>query len=631
MTVSKLFIFIHVTFLASSSVLAINEYAGGECNGTVSGTISGTLVYKDGEVVRVESNRRDPVSSAIIAQFNFSNLAATLIDQERYAGENGIIVEDDGHNILLFPGGAFGQNVVYLFNYTSKSTSAISVYCQPVSLAYRSDDQRGDDVIVGHCRLNTTLMRVPYFVLGVRSGKWTDISPTGLYSNHLDTTDLTNTVILQYESEYDQLATKLYFADGNVLHEINLGNPGVDTYPLPDECQIRHLVPVGNSSFPVLRVTCYNGNSSGYSHHYFASSQSRFMDLIFHTDFVAYDSFNLDYLVTFANYKTLSIIRRDKTSQQFPLNITLDDPIQCENMVMGPNVHYLICLADNGLHPVIINITEPVTSEVIPVNFRIVQIRLLTRNTFYLLTAERELLFYVVNPAIVYLGRYGLRHGIDYVVTSATSNVTCSNVTSKINTTKSVLQLPVIIGMILFSITIVLLLLTPPLVTAIRSCVKKKYRPLSNDDQLLPNNEQPADNDDDENSHTSDGSSFTNVSVESDDSQPTCNTSAIAGPVTLDGSQNNERIIFIPQNNPIDQQETDIKSGIVVPTVNRIPYVIQSGASAEYCDNIARNYERDSNQPEQFIEKTPPIKAVQCKDTSKSELPPATERHFRKQ
>ena len=117
--------------------------------------------------------------------------------QEQYAGENGIIVEDDDHNILLFPGWPSGQNMVHLFNYTSKSTSAINVYCQPVSLAYRPDDQRGDDAIVRHCKLNTTIMRVPYFVLG----KWTDIPPTGLYSDHLDTTDLTNTVILQYESE----------------------------------------------------------------------------------------------------------------------------------------------------------------------------------------------------------------------------------------------------------------------------------------------------------------------------------------------------------------------------------------------------------------------------------------------
>ena len=419
--VSKLFIYI--TFLASSSVLSITDRAvtdieGGQCNGTV----SGTLVYGNGEVVKVESNGRDPVSSAVIAQFNFSNLA-TLTDQERYAGENGIIVQDDG---LLFPGGSSDQNVVHLFNFTSKSTSTINVYCQPVSLAYRPDDQR-KNVIVGHCKLNTTIMRVPYFVLGVHNGKWTDISPPGLYSDQLDTTNLTNSVILQYESEYDQFATKLYFADSSTLHEIDLGNSGVDTYPLPDGNRIHRIVPAGNSSFPVLRATFYNGNNSGYSHHYFASSLSRFTNLIFHTDNVAYDSFNLDYLVTFVNHKTLSIIRQDGTSQQFPLNITVDDPSQCENMIMGPNVHYLICLTDGGL-PVIINVIEPVTSQVIPVvNSRIVQIRLLTKDAFYLLTAERELLFYVVHPAVVCLGRYALRRGIDYVVTSATSNIICSN------------------------------------------------------------------------------------------------------------------------------------------------------------------------------------------------------------
>ena len=453
--VSKFFIFIYVTFWASSSVLSITDRAvtdieEEQCNRECNGTVTGILVSGDGEVVRVESNGRDPVSSAVIAQFNFSN-AATFTNQERYAGENGIIVEDDGHNILLFPGGSSGQNVVHLFNYSSKSTSAINVYCQPVGLAYRPDDQREDDVIVGHCKLNTTIMRVPYFRLGIRNGKWTDISPTGLYSNRLDTTDLTNAVILQYESEYDQFATKLYFADKSTLHEIDLGNPGVDTYPLPDGNRIHRLVPAGNSSFPVLRATFYNGNNSGYSHHYFASSLSRFTNLIFHTDFVAYDSFNLDYLVTFVNHKTLSIIRQDGTSQQFPLNITVDDPSQCENMIMGPNVHYLICLTDGGL-PVIINVIEPVTSEVIPVvNSRIVQIRLLTKDAFYLLTAERELLFYVVHPAVVCLGRYALRHGIDYVVTSATSNIICSNAVrpDDIRTTRNSLYLGIIIIIII--------------------------------------------------------------------------------------------------------------------------------------------------------------------------------------
>ena len=731
------------TFLVSCSVLSIGssnqEYT---CNGTV----SGTLVYGDGEVTRVDFNGRDPVSSTIIAQFRFSNLSnlATLTDQERYAGENGITVEDDGHNILLFPGGYSGQQVVHLFNYTSESTSAINVYCQPVSLAYRPDQR----LVVGHCTINTTIMRVPYFGLGVRNGKWMDISPTGLYSNQLDTINLTNAIILQYKNDYDAFATMLYFADSSTLHEIDLGNLGVDTYPLPNRNQIYRLVPAGNSPFPVLRVIFYNGNNSGYSHHYFSSSESRFMNLIFHTDFVAYDSFDLSYLVTFVNHNTLTIIRRDKTSKQFPLNITLDDPIQCENMIIGPNVHYLICLADGGLHPVIINIIEPVTSEVIPVfNSQIVQIRMLTKETFYLLTAEREMLFYVVNSAVIYLGRYALRRGIGYVITSTTSDIICSNATGKpnnINTARNGLQLAVIIAMIVFGIVIALLLLIPvPLAAAIRS-VKNKYMespnseelplpddneqlplpdnkepplpdneqlplpdneqlplpdneqlplpdneepplpdneqlplpdneqlPLPDDEQLpLPDNEEPPlpdneqlplpdneqlplpdneqlplpdnerlplpDNEQlplpngEQSDHDDDGNTSTSL-VERDDSQPTCNSSVVTGPVSFGGGQNNERIVFTSE-----EQETVPKSHMVIQTVNRNLYVMPSGAPRESCDTKNRNFEQDSSQPEQFIEAKSETNAVQCtnKDPSKPIKPippPAIVRDFLKQ
>ena len=694
--VSNLFtVILGSTFLVSCSVLSIGssnqEYT---CNGTV----SGTLVYGDGEVTRVDFNGRDPVSSTIIAQFRFSNLA-TLTDQERYAGESGITVEDDGHNILLFPGGYSGQQVVHLFNYTSKSTSAINVYCQPVSLVYRPDQR----LVVGHCTINTTIMRVPYFALGVRNGKWMDISPTGLYSNQLDTINLTNAIILQYENDYDAFVTMLYFADSSTLHEIDLGNLRVDTYPLPNGNQIYRLIPAANSSFPVLRVIFYNGNNLGYSHHYFSSSESRYINLIFHTDFVAYDSFDLSYLVTFVNHYTLTIIRRDKISKQFSLNITLDDPIQCENMVMGANVHYLICLAGGGLHPVIINIIEPVTSKVIPVfNSQIAQIRMLTKDTFYLLTAEQEMLFYVVNSAVIYLGRYALRRGIGYVITSTTSDIICSNATGKpnnINTARNGLQLAVKIAMIVFGIVIALLLLIPvPLAAAIRS-VKNKYiqspnskqfslpdineqlplldneepplpdneqlplpdneqlplpdneqlplpdneqlplpdneqLPLPDNEQLpLPDNEQLPLPNGEQSDHVDGGNS---LSVERDDSQPTCNSSLITGPVSFGGGQNNERIVFTSEDNLVDQQETVTKSHMVISTVNHNLYVMPSGASRESCDTKNRNFEQDSNQPEQFIEAKSETNAVQCtnKDPSKPIKPippPAIVRDFLKQ
>ena len=621
------------TFVLVSSLLVSfsnnQEYTnieGRQCNGTV----SGTLVYRDGEVVRVKVNGRDPVSSTIIAQFSF--YLATLTDQERYAGENGITVEDDGHNILLFPGGYSGQQVVHLFNYTSKSTSAINVYCQPVSLAYRPGDQRVNDAIVGHCTLNTTIMRVSYFGLGVRNDKWMDISPTGLYSNQLDTTDLTNAVILQYENDYDAFATKLYFADSSTLHEIDLGNLGVDTYPLPNGNQIYRLVPAGNSPFPVLRVIFYNGNNTGYSHHYFSSSESRFINLIFHTDFVAYNSFDLSYLVTFVNHNTLTIIRRDKTSKQFPLNITLDDPIQCENMVMGPNVHYLICLADGGLHPVIINITEPVTSEVIPIfNSQIVQIRMLTKDTFYLLTAEREMLFYVVNSAAVYLGRYVVRHGIDYVVTNSTSDIVCSNATSKpddMNINRDGQHL----GIIIYISIVVLLLVLLPLGVLVICRAKKRGTP--SEQNKAPTASKHVDDkdttqddgdkiettcDDHDRDETTPGDSSTNVLESVHSSRHSVSTCSFI--IERDPSvenTNNERLL---QNNPEEAVNDS------APEIKPNPYVIPFESSAKCDDNIEMQvFEHRSNQPVPFVEAEYVIRPVSTTKENQSSPAPDVER-----
>ena len=626
MNIACTFVLVSSFLVSFSNNQEYTNIEGRQCNGTV----SGTLVYRDGEVVRVEFNGRDPVSSTIIAQFRFSNLA-TLTDQERYAGENGITVEDDGHNILLFPGGYSGQQVVYLFNYTSKSTNAINVYCQPVSLAYRPDQR----LVVGHCTINTTIMRVPYFALGVRNGKWMDISPTGLYSNQLDAINLTNAIILQYENDYDAFATKLYFADSSTLHEIDLGNLRVDTYPLPNGNQIYRLVPAGNSPFPVLRVIFYNGNNSGYSHHYFSSSESRFINLIFHTDFVAYDSFDLSYFVTFVNHNTLTIIRQDKTSKQFPLNITLDDPIQCENMVMGPNVHYLICLADGGLHPVIINIIEPVTSEVIPVfNSQIVQIRMLTKDTFYLLTAKREMLFYVVNSAVVYLGRYALRRGIDYVVTNSTSDIVCSNATSKpddMNINRDGPHLGIIIYI---SIVVLLLLLLPLGVLVIyRAVIYIVKRRGSPSEQKAPTASKHVDDkettqgdgdkvestcddhDRDETTPVDDSSTNVLESVHSSrHSVSTCSFIIERDPSAENA--NNERLF---QNNT----EEAVNDSEIKPN----PYVMPFESSAKCDDNIEMQvFEHRSNQPVPFVEAKCVIMPVSTTKENQSSPAPDVER-----
>ena len=103
-----------------------------------------------------------------------------------------------------------------------------------------------------------------------------------------------------------------------------------------------------------------------------------------------------------------------------------DKPIQCQNMATGPKIYYLICLAGNGLHPLIINITtEQITSRIIPVNSRIVWVGILAGYVFYLLTEKAEMLFYVAGSTIWNLTHYTLCPDIDFVVSSATTGSYC--------------------------------------------------------------------------------------------------------------------------------------------------------------------------------------------------------------
>lgn len=451
-------------FLLSSTLLASSTLVTGSSNfevhGRCNGSVTGTVTYEDGKIFRIEVNgSRTDVSSTFVAQFNFAS-RASFTSQEFYAGKNGIIVQDDGHRILLFPGGYSNQRVVHIYNYTDGSTSTVNVYCQPLSVAYRPGYQRVDDAIVGHCAFNATSMCIPYFRLSVRNGKWTDTSRDGFCSMRLATANHTNPVILQYKSDYDASVTKLYFASGKILYGIDLGYQDVYSYDgLPNGIQVHHLVLAVNSSFSGLRVTFSTGNDVGYYHQYFSSELYYFLGIKFHTQHVAFNSYDLTYLVTFANLNTLQIMREGRMSEQFPLSITLDEPIQCGNMAAVPNNHYLICLAGGGFHPVIINITdEQVTSKDIPVfNSRITSVGIITENMFYLLTEDQEMFFYVVNSVINYLGRYALRYGVTHVITSTTGDINCSD-PDDINTARDGPQLSVTF-VIIFGIVFTLLLL----------------------------------------------------------------------------------------------------------------------------------------------------------------------------
>ena len=474
-----------------------DSHRDAQCNGSV----TGKLVKENGEVVRVELNGRGPAKSAVVTEFGSALDFASLARRELYAGENGITVIDDGHYILLFPGGYANLKVMYFFNYSDNSTNAVNVHCQPITVAYRPGQHRVDDSIVGHCKINTTLMSVPYFKLrfSIQNGKWKDSdSAEYLFSQLVATTDLTYPVILQYENDYDAYVRKLYFANGNTLHKIDLGDEQatMGTYTchlLNEDDQIHHLVPVVNSSFSGLRIIFSTSNDSGYCHQYF-SPELGIIGTPFRTDYVAFDSYNLSYLVTFINLKTLSIMKHDRTSKQFPLGHNLDDPIHCRNMATQPNTHHLICLAGNGLHPLIINITsEQVTSRIIPAfNLRIVRVGILTGHTFYLLTEEAEMLFYVVNSAVVCVGRYALRDGTDYVIVNATSDIQCSHVNSEpndIGTARNGLDLGTILAIVFVVMLLLLLYILLPFGIQICNCIRN-YRALTTVANKEPSNIQ---------------------------------------------------------------------------------------------------------------------------------------------
>ena len=487
------------TFLGSSISL-VDGASVIEKDGWCNGSVTGTIVYGDGEVVKfVGKNGKDLVFT-VVTRFHFANYFPVL-STVPYAGENGITIKHDGHYLFLFPGGYSGQRVLHVFNYSDNSSSTIEVYCLPISLAYKPGQETVNSTIVGHCRslnvfASARVSGYRYFKLGVRNGKWMDISRAelrGLYNLIYTVSDVgedcaktssdiwdglyycagshiqskymrdlyvacepqinyayetncprcslvnwNNTnpaVILQYHNHF---GTKLYFANKEKLDQIDLDNLVVDTYylPEPEGCNIHHIVPTPDKSFSGLRVIFSNGYHSGYYHLLLRNKLYSFTGIpaAVHTDYVAFDSYNLSYLITFANLNTLKVIEQDGTSKQFLLSCPLDDPIQCQNMATEPNIHYLICLAGNGLHPLIINITtEQVTSKIIPVNSQIVRVELLTGDVFYLLIEKAEMLFYVAGSTIVYLGHYTLRQDINFVISSATTDIVCSNITDDEN------------------------------------------------------------------------------------------------------------------------------------------------------------------------------------------------------
>ena len=611
-----------------------DSHRDAQCNGSV----TGTLVKENGEVVRVELNGRDPAKSAVVTEFGSALDFASLARRELYAGENGITVIDDGHYILLFPGGYANLKVMYFFNYSDNSTNAVNVHCQPITVAYRPGQHRVDDSIVGHCKINTTLMSVPYFKLrfSIQNGKWKDSdSAEYLFSLPVATTDLTYPVILQYENDYDAYVKRLYFANGNMLHKIDLGDEQatMGTYTchlLNEDDQIHHLVPAINNSFSGLRIIFSTSNDSGYCHQYF-SPELGIIGTPFRTDYVAFDSYDLNYLVTFINLKTLSIMKHDRTSKQFPLGHTLDDPIRCRNLATQPNTHYLICLAGNGLHPLIINITsEQVTSRIIPAfDLRIVRVGILTGHTFYLLTEEAEMLFYVVNSTVVCVGRYALHDGTDYVIVNTTSDIQCSQVDSEpndIGTARNGLDLGAILAIIfavVFFVLLLLLLLLLLFGTRIRRYIRNNRAVKTVAIKETSNVQVTSDDHEDEENASDDASKILSLSAGNSRASISTGSVVLEQSTSIDCT-NEERFV----HNKPEQNASEGNTETVMP-YNRQPdpCVIPFESSAK--QDHGEVFECHSSQPVSFVEAESVKEPVQVKKSQPSQ-PPAVLRDSKK-
>ena len=422
-----------VTFTLAFTLISSGISVTNTCNGTVDFSI----LYNDGQI---KSVRVDGMAAPIDTETSTptSPLGLPIFNQhDTFAGENGMTIEN-GYRFQFIPGGRSGSYVVNLFDYETKVWSTVDVYCQPLGLTYRRDY----DEVVGFCAVNVTygpLACVPYFKLRIQDAQWVDVSRRGSCSQPLATINITNAVILQSDSDYETDETRLYFAEHgtNRLHEVSLSAGEARYYETDPTLKIDHLIPVNNASILGIRVVCHRVyNSSDFYHKLFLwhldstqQQQTGFIGGVVQTESVAFDSYHLDYLVTFNANRNTVIIYKDRQSQYYKNLPTLDYPLQCQNLA-EPSAHYLICVAGNGHLPLLINLTgDTVTNKSIgsDESKKVIRAGVLAKNTFYLLNDHEELSIYLLTATIMYLETYTVRPNIDFIITTATSDINCSS------------------------------------------------------------------------------------------------------------------------------------------------------------------------------------------------------------
>ena len=419
------------------AVLSTAESVSRSCKGTVNFPI----IYEDGQVKNVSVNGDSAMDSDANTPITLQRLH--FKEDGSFAGENGI--EIGRYHAWLIPGGRSGGHYVKSFNYTTETWNNVDVYCPPWGLSYRQES----DEVVGFCTVNTTygpITCVPYFTLRLRNGQWADVSRPGSCSQHLSTANISNPVILQSDSDYEYDETRLYFAERgtNRLHEVSLSTGEAKFYDTDATLKIDHLVPVRNATFLGLRVVCHVENSFDFYHRFFVwqldstQQETGFVEeFVVTTESIAFDSYNLDYLVTFNAIRDTVEFEGARSNDFQSLTIpVLDEPIHCQNVV-GPSTQFLICLARNGHLALLININDGVTLETIESESKIIKIGVLTENTVYLLNDQQKLSVYLITPTVTCLGIYGVRANIDFVITSASGNINCTDIENASDVDKS--------------------------------------------------------------------------------------------------------------------------------------------------------------------------------------------------
>jgi len=396
-----------------------------------SGSANFDVVFDDTEIKRVAVNEVNQVSSFTVGKpFTLSTTLPLLPrGKSSYAGENGVAYYWIGK--MLFPAGRRGLYSLFIFDMDTGRWSDTDVYCKPVGAAFWYSSELE---IVGFCEVNNSSPTpcIPYFKLKLINGQWTDVSGHGLCSYDLSTTNLTNPIILSFFSQYGY-SVKLYIAEREtgVLHEIDLGQQLTEHYNIPDQgendLKINHIVPVATNdgSFTGVRIEAWSPNS--IKHVLFSSLTQQFLQTDVQTETIAFDSYNLNYFVSFTeSLRTLIVSFRNGTTRQYPLAVTVDDPGECEN-VARPYSHHLICLTENGRIPVMINTVDG-TNQTIPVgDSSVANLGMLNENSFYVLNSHQELsLFMIANSGVVHIGTYTVRSGNNFRLMGFSSNITCN-------------------------------------------------------------------------------------------------------------------------------------------------------------------------------------------------------------